>query len=208
MKDNQKKRAFITARAEGKSYEQIAKDLGISKSTCTKWSKDLEEEITTLQEAQREEIITTYKMQKEARINGLTAILEKIDTAIEEIDFKELSPRELLNLKLQYTRAIREETPEPIEVIGDSDINTIQGIIGQLNFLLLRAGQIPPATLKANIELLKAKKDILEDYAILVSNDTNYMDFRTSAITYNDILLRGGDTKEYLKATEEIEEAY
>lgn len=207
MKDNQKKRAFITARAEGKSYDQIAKDLGISKSTCTKWSKDLEEEITTLQEAQREEIVTAYKMQKEARITGLNSILEKIDTAIEEIDFKELSPRELLNLKLQYTRAIKEETPEPIEVIGDSEINTIQGIIGQLNFLLLRAGHIPPATLKANIELLKAKKDILEDYALLVDNDTDFMDIRTSTITYNDILLRGGEPKVYAEEIEETEEA-
>ena len=44
MKSTDKKLAFIKARAAGKSYATIAKELRISQSTVYEWNKELAED--------------------------------------------------------------------------------------------------------------------------------------------------------------------
>lgn len=196
MKDNEKRMAFIEARAEGKSYGAIAQELQISKSTCVQWGKEFDEEIATLKDAQRAEQIEAYKKQKEARIKGLNATLEKIDKAIEEVDFSELNAKELLNLKLNYTRALKEECPEPVEVIED---NTLQGIISQYNVLFAEAGRMSPADLKVRLEVLRGKHALYEEYARAIDSERHSpldYDFPMVGLSYNDIMIRGLSPKD------------
>lgn len=109
MEAQDKKTEYIKLRAEGRSYSYIAEQLHISKSTCTKWNKELNAQIAELKQEQLNELYTTYHMYKEARIKTLGDILENIDTALAEADLSQIAPEKLLDFKLKYTEALKEE---------------------------------------------------------------------------------------------------
>ena len=109
MKPIELKQEYIRLRAEGKSYSYIADQLHISKSTCTKWERDLATEIDELKRAELAELYESYSMTKQARIKRLGDTLEKINTALEQADFSEVDPAKLLDFKLKYTEALKGE---------------------------------------------------------------------------------------------------
>ena len=109
MKPAELKKEYIRLRAEGKSYSVIAEQLHISKSTCTKWEKDLAEQIDELKRAELTELCESYGMTKEARIKKLGDTLEKINEALAKTDFSTVDPAKLLDFKLKYTEALKGE---------------------------------------------------------------------------------------------------
>lgn len=159
LKDTETKLAFIKARAEGKSYRQIGKELGLAKTTCQSWEKTLKQEIQELKQAQLEELYTTYNMKREARIKALGNILQEIDNAISEKPLEELPADKLLELRLKYGRELREEYKEPVE---ETD-NTLDGLLEQYNHLYreARTGNYSPADIKAQLGILDAKRETI-----------------------------------------------
>lgn len=109
MKPAELKTEYVTLRAEGKSYSFIAEQLHISKSTCSKWEKELREQIDDLKRAKLAELCESYGMTKEARIKRLGDTLEKINEALERADFSQVDPSKLLDFKLKYTEALKGE---------------------------------------------------------------------------------------------------
>ena len=109
MKPQEQRDRFIVLRAEGKSYNTISKELCISKSTCTDWEKRFQAEIADRKAEQLENLYSSYFMTKEARITKLGETLKEIDTALEKTDFSEMAPERLLDFKLKYTQALKEE---------------------------------------------------------------------------------------------------
>ncbi len=109
MKPTELKQEYIKLRAEGRSYSHIADQLHISKSTCTKWEQELAGEIDELRRAELTELYESYSMSKEARIRTLGGILDRINEALEQTDFKDIDPVKLLELKLRYTEALKGE---------------------------------------------------------------------------------------------------
>lgn len=100
---------FIRLRAEGKSYAAIAKELGISKDTCSKWENALKEKISSLKAEKLSELYDSYYMTKEARIKKLGGTLQRIDAALDTADLSEMPPEKLLDMKLKYQGALKEE---------------------------------------------------------------------------------------------------
>ena len=152
--------AYIKARAQGKSYSTIAKELGISKATCTSWEKTLKAEIEDMRTAQLEELYTAYNMKREARIKTLGDILKNIDQAIAEKPLTELPADKLLEIRLKYGRELKEEYTAPVEV--DTD-NTLDGLLEQYNQLYIdsKTGKYNPADITARLKILDAKKATL-----------------------------------------------
>lgn len=109
MKPIELKRKFIELRAEGKSYRAIGEELGISKSSCQKWERDLAADIDALKREQLRELYESYHMTKEARIKNLGSTLAQIDTALATADLSEADPARLLDFKLKYTEALKNE---------------------------------------------------------------------------------------------------
>ena len=109
MKPAELKKEYIRLRAEGKSYSVICEQLHISKSTCTKWEKELAEQIDELKRAELAELCESYGMTKEARIKKLGDTLGTIDGALASADFSQMPPDKLLDFKLKYTQALKEE---------------------------------------------------------------------------------------------------
>lgn len=109
MKSTEQKQAFIRLRAEGKSYRAIEKEIGVSRSTCSEWEKELRTEIGRLRQESYEELYTQYGMTKEARIRRLGETLRRIDSALDAVDLSALPPEKLLDFKLKYQAALRDE---------------------------------------------------------------------------------------------------
>ena len=160
MKDTETKLAFIKARAEGKSYSTITKELGIAKATCTSWEQALKGDIEAMKRAQTEELYTAYNMKREARIKALGEIVQGIDKAIADKPLEELPLDKLLELRLKYARELKEEYLEPVELETD---NTLDGLLEQYNQLYKdsKTGKYNPADIKAQLAILDAKRDTL-----------------------------------------------
>lgn len=160
MKDTETKLAFVQARAEGKSYSTIKKELGIAKATCSSWEHELRAEIQALKNEKMEELYTTYSMGREARITALGEALETIETKIQEDVWSKVSTKDLLELKLKYIKALKEEYIEPVEIETD---DTLEGLLEQYNQLYRdsKTGKYNPAEIKAQLAILDAKRDTL-----------------------------------------------
>lgn len=104
MKDN-----FIFLRAEGKSYQAIAAELHISKSTCTAWERELKNAIAERKAANLEELYNAYAMTREARIRKIGETLTAIDAALDKADLSQIDPAKLLDFKLKYTGGFTHE---------------------------------------------------------------------------------------------------
>lgn len=183
MKPTELKQEYIRLRAEGKSYSFIAEQLHISKSTCTKWERDLATEIDELKRAELAELYESYSMTKQARIRKLGDTLDKINEALEQADFSEVDPAKLLDFKLKYTEALKGEytgSGTPYQFTADKiepkDIVTALGDL--LN--RVRAGEVTPeqatreSTVLANLlkayDTVEVKAKLEELEAIVGSN--------------------------------------
>ncbi len=157
VKRTEEKLAYIKARGEGKSYSTIARELGISKSTCSSWEKELKEDIQAYKEDALEELYTSYNMTKEARVKKLGEVLATIDTALEKKDLTEVPAEKLLELKLKYERELKTEYIEPLEDAGE---DTLEDILEQYNkfYIGAKQGKYSPAQIKAQLSILDAKK--------------------------------------------------
>lgn len=143
MKPVEQRAEYIRLRAEGKSYSAICEQLHISKSTCSKWEKDLKAQIDELKRAELAELCESYGMTKEARIKRLGETLGRIDAALEQVDFSTVDPAKLLDFKLKYGEALKGEY---VETTPPLQLDSIDGkaIVSALGDLLnrVRAGDI------------------------------------------------------------------
>lgn len=145
MKPQGQKLEFVKLRAEGKSYTTISKELHISKSTCSLWEKELKEEVNELKQERLDELYCSYCMHKEARIKRLGKLLNDIDTAIDLHSVNAVPTEKLLELRLKYQKALKEEyqgDTEPFKI--DTDRLNAKDIVTALSDLLnrIRAGAV------------------------------------------------------------------
>ncbi len=175
-KDLDKKNEFILLRAEGKSYSFITGALAISKSTCIKWNKELEGNILEKKQDNINELFKAYNITKEARIERLGKTLNKIDQALEAVDFSTISPEKLLDYKLKYTQALKEEY-NPVNTAyreikaSDDYITELKGLLEQVRSDDLFNG-ISTRQLNNEVMLLKEiNKASLEAGKITSDND-------------------------------------
>lgn len=109
MKTTEKRVEYIRLRAEGKSYRAIEAEAGISRSTCSEWEKELSPEIARLRQENLEALYTEYGMMREARIRRIGDTLRRIDQAIADKPIEALPLDKLLDYKLKYAAALRDE---------------------------------------------------------------------------------------------------
>lgn len=152
MKSPEIKTEFIALRAQGKTFEYIAKKLNISKSTCSAWEKELKTAIADLKQEQLNELYDTYYMTKEARIKKLGDILDKIDNTLDQADLAEVPLEKLLDFKLKYTEALKAEYVHTGAVTDFSEQVTAQDILKALGSLLERVQRGEVSQEQANRE--------------------------------------------------------
>ena len=161
MKDTEKRAEFIELRAAGKSYQQIAEALNISKSTCSAWGQELEQEIAVRSQERLQELYSLYDMHKQSRITRLGDMLNQIDAAIAQKDLTELPADKLLELKLKYQRELKAEYSEPITPIAES---SLEAILLQYVTILekTQSGEISAAQSKALLAAVHETHDTMK----------------------------------------------
>jgi len=107
------KQRFIEFRAQGHSFDKIAKELGKAKQTLIDWSKDLQEEIANYRALELETLYESYYLVKEARLKRLGELLRRLTEELKGRDLSSVSTEKLLDLYLKYSDKIREEILEP-----------------------------------------------------------------------------------------------
>lgn len=196
MKDTETKRAFIEARAEGLSYRAIQEKLGISKATCSNWEKALSEEIEAFRNEKLEELYSSYARTREARIESLGKVIDRIDEALGNCEncLENLTEDKLLELRLKYDRELHSMYREPVR--RPASDNTLDGIIEEYNALLSEAqtGKYTASQVKAQLSILDAKRDTLYKKAIEeMKEEDNIGDF---SLVYTSKLLRHEDEED------------
>lgn len=145
MKNLEDRENFIRLRAEGKSYRQIQKELGIALATCNSWEQEYKDKIAELKGDRMQELYNTYYMTKEARIKKLGDTLNKINEALEGADLSTVSPEKLLDYKLKYVDALKGEYVDTSHNALEGDF-TAKDILNSIGDLLtrLKTGAVTP----------------------------------------------------------------
>lgn len=158
MTEAEKKARFIQMRAEGQSYSKIAAALDISKSTCSRWSKELKEQ-TDKQEADTlQDLYKMYGATREARLKATGETLQKIEAALKQKDYSEIPLDRLLTLKLKYLEQLKAEYQPITERAALPDTLTPQSVLDTLKDLLERSrrGEITDEQAERETKILTA----------------------------------------------------
>lgn len=171
MKPQEKKDQFVIMRAQGRSYDEICKELSISKATCTSWNSKLSEDITAAQERGRDETYETYKAARQKVLDNLSETLSKIDMAIGQKDFEEMPLDKLLKYKLEYMDRMNALTAQNTPADTFTFIEELSNEEMEQALLLLynrvQGGEMTAQQGKALIEILGKAKQLQRE----ISND-------------------------------------
>src|SRR5881227_3188220 len=110
MKDHETQQRFIELRSQGWSFNRIAAELNVSKSTLINWSRKFQFELQNLRaielEALREKLIATT----ETRAKALTRQLEDVQIELQTRDLSKVSTGRLYSIARFLRREILQET--------------------------------------------------------------------------------------------------
>jgi hypothetical protein len=104
---------FIGLRAQGLSFDKIARKLRKSKQTLIDWSKEFEEEIANLRAVELEALYEKFFLLKEKRIQGFGNILKLIEKELTGRKLADVETDKLLELWARYHILMKDEYTEP-----------------------------------------------------------------------------------------------
>lgn len=97
---------FVELRARGNSYDNIAKTLGVSKSTLLSWSKDLSMAIENERNVAMDAIYEKHKLAKQHQMEMLGLQLSKVREELDKRDLAEVSTDKLVAMQLKLLDAV------------------------------------------------------------------------------------------------------
>lgn len=109
----ERKRQFVVLRAKGWSLRRCAEAIGVSKSTLSTWSHELEAEIASLKAMELEALYEQFHLSKEARIQTLGEQVAALRQELDRRDLSEVSTEKLLELLFRWQQALAEDYVEP-----------------------------------------------------------------------------------------------
>ena len=121
--------AFVMQRAQGKSFDKIADDLGITKQTLIKWQGELfsqirEQEFFEVQ-AITEAYAVTRRQRFDATAKALHAVLAELSRRIDTDQLADLPTDKLVNLALTLEKRLMQDTGRElvsVHVNNDFDV--------------------------------------------------------------------------------------
>ena len=112
MKDTKTVEEFIILRAQGWSFDRIAKKLKTAKQTLINWSGTYAVEISHLKALELEALQEEYFLTKEGKIKLLGEAVKKLKTELDKRDLSDVPTAKLYELLDRYHELARTEAEE------------------------------------------------------------------------------------------------
>jgi len=124
--------AFVMQRAQGKSFDKIADDLGITKQTLIKWQGELFAQIRE-QEFYEIQLITeayavTRRQRFDATAKTLGAVLAELARRVDTDQLADMATDKLVNLALVLEKRLMQDTGRELVSVRTHDV--FEGIEG------------------------------------------------------------------------------
>jgi hypothetical protein len=109
--------AFILLRIEGKSFDDIAKELKTSKSTLIDWNKKVEvrNEIQQGKAIKINTIVKAYEFDKQNRLKTILSLSKKINDELSKRDLTSISTDVLLKMSIANDNRVIEMVKDKFE---------------------------------------------------------------------------------------------
>jgi predicted transcriptional regulator len=121
MNDLDQRLRFIELRAQGKSLQTIAEEIGVTRQTLANWGRAHEEEIRNRKAMELEALQLAYWMNKQGRIELLGESLRRIKEELEGRDLSAVATPKLLELELKLITELKKEFSAP-HVMSEQEI--------------------------------------------------------------------------------------
>lgn len=124
------KEKLIELRAKGYSFNEIAKEIGLSKPTLIKWSNELQMEIANRKALEIDALQEKYFVSWKKRVEAFGEQLHRIQSELKERDLSDIHSKELIDLQIKFLEKLKEEQIQiKLKQKGDG----LQGIIENMN---------------------------------------------------------------------------
>lgn len=128
MKDNETRQKFIEMRAKGISFDKIAKELKIAKTTLIDWSKVYLTEIDNLKAIELEALQEQFYLTKTERIKLLGEIVERFRREIKKRNLSDVPTDKLID---SYGKTINQLKQEEVQITFKGKGNNLDEILDQ-----------------------------------------------------------------------------
>ncbi len=113
MRTQEERQKFIQLRAEGLSFDKIARKTGISKPTLLKWSRKYESEIAELETGQLEALREQYCLSVEAKVKMWGKIVNEIGPELAGRRLSNVASEKLLDMLIKAQGKLEQAYIEP-----------------------------------------------------------------------------------------------
>ena len=129
---NDQRMAFVMQRAQGKSFDKIADDLGISKPTLIKWQGELFAQIREQEFYEVQAITEAYAVTRRQRFDAtartLGAVLAELARRVDTDQLADMATDKLVNLALILEKRLMQDTGRELVSVRTGDF--FEGIEG------------------------------------------------------------------------------
>ena len=130
--DNDQRMAFVMQRAQGKSFDKIAENLGISKQTLIKWQGELFAQIREQEFYEVQAITEAYAVTRRQRFDAtartLGAVLAELARRVDTDQLADMATDKLVNLALILEKRLMQDTGRELVSVRTHDV--FEGIEG------------------------------------------------------------------------------
>ena len=124
--DNDQRMAFVMQRAQGKSFDKIAENLGISKQTLIKWQGELFAQIREQEFYEVQAITEAYAVTRRQRFDAtartLGAVLAELTRRVDTDQLADMPTDKLVNLALILEKRLMQDTGRELVSVRTGNI--------------------------------------------------------------------------------------
>jgi transposase len=109
LRSQKTKEQFIELRAENVSFDKIAKELNVSKSTLIAWAKECDLDIQNLRAIAQETLNEQYKIGQQYRLEMWSEQLEAVRAELKKRGLGDIPTQKLIELLDTLTEKLKKE---------------------------------------------------------------------------------------------------
>lgn len=129
---------FIQMRIEGKSFDEIAKEMGIAKSTLIDWNKkaDVRETINEGKAFAINAVVKAFQYNRQERLKAMLQLSKKINDELQSRDLADVPTDKLLQMSIANDGRIMKMIDAKIEIGENENVVSWENGNGFFNFRL------------------------------------------------------------------------